>query len=113
MTGDADTMPLAGALAPPMENGELLFESPWQGRVFGMARALCEHGYFDWDEFRDALIDEIGAWDAGDHHGETYHYYDHFLAALNTIVAAKGLLPEDAIAARDEEITNRPHGHDH
>ena len=43
---------LAGDIAPPMANGELVFESPWEGRVFGMARVLCEQGLFEWDEFR-------------------------------------------------------------
>ena len=49
-----ETFGLSPALAPPMANGELLFEAPWQARVFGMARALSEQGLYTWDEFRGA-----------------------------------------------------------
>ena len=61
---EEDSMPLEGAIAPPMANGELIFELPWQGRVFGMARSLCDQGVYEWDEFRENLIDEIAYWDA-------------------------------------------------
>ena len=53
---------LAGPGAPPMVNGELLFEFPWQSRAFGMARVLCEAGIFHWDEFRRLLITNIREW---------------------------------------------------
>ena len=33
---------LDGRIAPPTANGEVVFEAPWQGRVFGMARLLAE-----------------------------------------------------------------------
>ena len=29
-------------MAPPAANGEVVFEAPWQGRVFAMARLLAE-----------------------------------------------------------------------
>ena len=60
----SNDMPLDGTTAPPMANGELIFELPWQGRIFGMARALCNSGLYEWDEFRDHLIAEISTWDA-------------------------------------------------
>ena len=54
---------LNAEVAPPMANGEVLFEAPWQGRVFGMARSLEEAGLYTWDEFREQLIKHIGQWD--------------------------------------------------
>ncbi len=54
---------LTGMAAPPMVNGELTFDAPWQGRVFGIARGLAEHGVFEWDAFRARLIERIAAFD--------------------------------------------------
>ena len=33
---------LGDSLAVPRKNGELVFEAPWEGRVFGMAVALSD-----------------------------------------------------------------------
>ena len=99
-----------------MENGELVFDAPWQGRVFGMARFLAEQGYYSWDEFRGQLIEQIGAWDtsaAALDPTVEYHYYDHFLAALQALLAEKGMLAADDIELRFRAFEARPHGHDH
>ncbi|MEZ5559504.1 MAG: nitrile hydratase accessory protein [Pseudomonadales bacterium] len=102
---------LEGPLAPPMANGEVLFEAPWQGRVFGMARALCEAGLYTWDEFRAELIREIAHWDR-EPAGE-YRYYDHFQRALERLLARKGMLADAQLERRAELLRARPHGHDH
>jgi nitrile hydratase accessory protein len=102
---------LDGDLAPPMSNGEVVFEAPWQGRVFGMARALADAGFYTWDEFRASLIREIASWDRG---GEgDYAYYDHFLRALEGLLEAKGMLDAAAIDQRFLSFRQRPHDHDH
>ena len=110
---DLDTLLLEGPLAPPMANGEVLFEAPWQGRVFGMARVLAESGHYTWDEFRAHLIAQIGAWDRSSESAADYHYYDHFLAALQTLLAEKQLLPAAVLEDRIRTFAERPHGHDH
>ena len=112
-----DDMLLDGNLAPPMANGEVLFDAPWQGRVFGMARVLAEAGHYTWDEFRAHLIAQIGAWDrsaaAAATEGTEYRYYDHFLAALQALLAEKRLLPPALVEERVRMFAGRPHGHDH
>ncbi|HIG39841.1 MAG: nitrile hydratase accessory protein [bacterium] len=115
---DPEEMPLAGKAAPPMANGEVIFEAPWQSRAFGMARVLCEQGEFDWDEFRACLIHRIGQGestetDESSTETEEYQYFDHFLAALTDIVAQKALCSEQEIQHRTREFDARPHGHDH
>lgn len=111
-TGDTD---LTGALAPPMANGEVVFEAPWQGRVFGMARALAEAGVYDWDEFRACLIEEIADWerdgDAGAAAG--YAYYDRFLSAFERLLERKRLVSPTTLGERVAVLRARPHGHDH
>lgn len=103
-------------LEPPMANGEVMFEEPWQSRVFGVARLLAERGHYTWDEFRAHLIREIGDWDrseAGEDPSAEYRYYDHFLAALQALLAEKGMLEAGELESRLEALRARPHDHDH
>lgn len=104
---------LRGEAAPPTANGELVFEAPWQSRVFGMARALCEHGYFHWDEFRAELIRQISDWETSHHDAEPYGYYDLFLAALTQLVERKSLCLNADLTLKEQEFAARPHDHDH
>ena len=104
---------LQGSLAPPMANGEVLFEAPWHGRVFGMARALAQDGAFSWDEFRAYLIEAIGEWDVAANPDSQYEYYTHFLLALERLLAAKDLVAPGALMTRAQDLQHRPHGHDH
>ena len=105
---------LAGAIGtPPMANGELAFEAPWQARVFGMAHGLCDAGIFSWDQFRDALIKEIAHWEAEAATGADYAYYERFQAALEQLLAELGTAPSDQQQIAAEALAARPHGHDH
>jgi nitrile hydratase accessory protein len=102
---------LKGRLEPPIINGEVVFEAPWQGRVFGMAYSLASQGVFEWDEFRACLIDELARWDREG--TGPFEYYDHFLRALEALLLHRGLIGEGELAGRLAEIAARPHGHDH
>ncbi len=101
-----------GAAAPPMANGELLFDAPWQGRVFGMAQSLADAGVLEWEVFRDCLISSIAKWEAA-HLGCEYAYYERFLEALEQVLADRGIVLADELATRATEFEARPHGHDH
>ena len=98
-----------------MTNGELAFEEPWQGRVFGMANSLCDAGLYEWSEFQAHLIRIIGIHDTQSSAADDseYRYYDHFLAAFEALLADKGLMQADVLDARTSEFAARPHGHDH
>jgi cobaltochelatase CobN len=80
---------LDGASRVPRRNGELVFDTPWQGRVFGMAVALSEAGLFPWEEFRRALIGEIAAAEA---RGGEFSYYAAWLAAFERVLGARGVV---------------------
>ena len=110
------TYELGGAAAPPMTNGELVFEAPWQGRVFGIARGLAEQGIYDWDDFRARLIEQIAAFDRGagtTGGGGQYRYYEHFLRALESLLVERGLIAPGELTQRIETFVARPHHHDH
>jgi nitrile hydratase accessory protein len=86
-----------GGLAPasvPRRNGELVFDAPWQGRIFGMAVALSERGVIPWEEFRQALIGAVAAAEA---RGGEFRYYEAWLAAFERVLAARGLVGADEI----------------
>ena len=104
---------LGAEVAPPTENGELVFEAPWEARVFALAHHLCDAGLYSWDEFREALIAEIAQWDAAHPKGEGYVYYERFQAALEALLAARGLVAPSVLEARASQLAARPHGHDH
>ncbi|BBX68660.1 nitrile hydratase accessory protein [Mycolicibacterium psychrotolerans] len=102
-----------GPTAPPRRNGELVFEYPWEGRVFGLVLGLCEAGSFTWPQFREALIARLGQWQAQPAETSSFTYYDHWLAALTDVLAAEGVLSEGDIAERAAALAQRPAGHDH
>ena len=98
-----------GPAAPPRANGELVFEEPWESRAFGVAVALSERDAFEWERFRQELIDEIGAWQ-----GEDWSYYERWLTALQRVLLLDGLLDEAEIEARMAELEEHDaHDHDH
>ncbi len=68
-----------------------VFREPWEAQAFAMTLALHERGLFTWSEWAAALAAEIKrAQAAGDPDtGETY--YQHWLAALEKLVAEKGV----------------------
>jgi nitrile hydratase accessory protein len=75
-------------------DAEHVFSAPWEARAFAIALKLSESGLFTWDEFRDRLIAEVGASDrirARDGTSDHGEYYEHFLRALERIVAEKGI----------------------
>jgi nitrile hydratase accessory protein len=91
-----------------------VFREPWEAEAFAMAVALHERGLFAWSEWTAVLADEIRRAQAkGDPDtGETY--YRHWLAALERIVAEKGVA-DTAVLARyrdawDHAADRTPHG---
>ncbi len=109
VTPDRRIADMEGPGALPRRNGELVFEDAWEGRVFGLAIATYERGLFEWDEFRDRLIEEIAAADrrpfgrlrAGDHDSP---YYERWLAAFERLLVDKDLVSREELATRFEEF---------
>ncbi len=104
-----DKLELIGVVAPPMLNGEVVFEAPWQSRTFAMARALCERHFYEWNEFRERLIDEIDKVKPG----SDFCYFDYFLAALVRLLTEKCLCEIYDLISLEKIYEDRPRGHDH
>ena len=98
----------------PCEAEGPIFREPWEAQAFAMALALHERGLFTWNEWAQTLGEEIRrAQQAGDPDtGETY--YRHWLAALERLVAAKGVASAATLEryrdAWDRAADRTPHG---
>jgi len=98
----------------PAPDDDPVFDAPWQAQAFAMTVRLHEEGCFSWAEWAACLSAEIAAAQArGDpDRGDTY--YDHWLAALEKMVTAKGLVRSADLAARrdawEEAARVAPHG---
>ena len=91
-----------------------VFAAPWQAQAFAMALQLHQQGLFTWPEWAAALSAQIrAAQAAGDADlGDTY--YQHWLAALETLVAEKGAADAHTLArhadAWGHAAERTPHG---
>lgn len=113
MTGLPVELAITGPAAPPRSNGELVFEAPWESRLFGVTMALHETGRFEWREFQQRLIAAVQCWEADAPEGEVYRYYERWAEALESLLDDRGIVTGEAIDARAISLAARPAGHDH
>lgn len=111
-----DAVGRAAEAAPslPRDDNGPVFREPWEAQCFAMALSLHERGLFTWSEWAAMLADEIKRAQAlgNPDMGETY--YQHWQAALERVVAAKGVTDPDTLAryrnAWDNAADRTPHG---
>jgi nitrile hydratase accessory protein len=98
----------------PRDDDGPVFREPWEAQAFAMTLALQEGGLFTKEEWSAALGVEIKrAQAAGDPDtGETY--YRHWLAALERLIAEKGVANAETLHryydAWDHAADRTPHG---
>jgi nitrile hydratase accessory protein len=98
----------------PRDDDGPVFREPWEAEAFAMTVALHERGVFTWKEWTETLGAEIKrAQASGDPDtGETY--YLHWLAALERLVAEKGVTTSDTLDryrhAWEHACERTPHG---
>jgi len=81
-----------GAQAPlPRDNGELVFEEPWQGRALGMGVVALQRSGASWAEFRRHLVTAIATRPPRDGESEATAYYGAWLDALEGLLAERDL----------------------
>jgi nitrile hydratase accessory protein len=112
---DPDSNPDIDALpALPRDDAGPVFKAPWEAQAFAMALELHRRGVFTWREWAGTLAEEIAhakthhEWDDGS------HYYERWLAALETLVARKQVVGEADLSRRvdawDAAARATPHG---
>ena len=110
-----DVFAAAAEVAPiPVCADGPVFSAPWEAQAFAMTLRLHERGVFTWSEWADALASAIKRAQAAGDHDDGSTYYAHWLAALETIVAEKGVTDPVALegrrAAFDRAAHATPHG---
>lgn len=87
------------------------FTEPWQAHVFALTVHLHEQGVFTWPEWAEALSAEVRRPDAAPDGSD---YYEHWTAALQSILTAKGVAEVDDVdevsAAWERAAEATPHG---
>ena len=92
--------------------GQRPFELPWGLRAFAMAVAAYHNGHYEWSEFQLSLIESIRQWERGEA-GEPWSYYEHWLTALETVLASSGALSEAALDDRTRQVLATPRTANH
>ncbi len=87
-----------------------VFAEPWQAQAFALTLKLHEGGAFTWPEWAAALSVEL----ARDPDDNGSRYYDHWVAALEGLVAGRALAQPAELAARKaawaQAYRRTPHG---
>ena len=112
LTIDSDR--LADLPRLPRDDGGPVFAEPWQAQAFALAVRLSEQGHYTWKEWASALAAQLQAAADRGEPDDGSRYYEHWLAALESLVVAKGLADRPALDTRKEEwaaaYRDTPHG---
>jgi nitrile hydratase accessory protein len=95
-----------------------VFAEPWQAQVFALAVELSAQGYFRWKEWTSALAQELKSAaeraPKGGDPDDGSRYYEHWLAALERLAAAKALTNRAELSSRKQAwadtYRSTPHG---
>jgi nitrile hydratase accessory protein len=100
--------------ALPRDSEGPVFRAPWEAQAFAMTLSLHARGMFTWREWAACLAAELGAAVARGEPDDGTHYYEHWLAALEKLVAEKKIVPGDELERRviawDTAARATPHG---
>jgi nitrile hydratase accessory protein len=98
----------------PRDESGPVFAEPWQAQAFALAVRLSEQGYFTWKEWAEALAAELKTAAGRGEPDDGSRYYEHWLAALERLVSAKGLSTSAELLERKEAwaeaYRHTPHG---
>ena len=91
-----------------------VFAEPWQAQAFAMAVQLSAAGHFTWTEWTTALGAQLQAAADRGEPDDGSRYFEHWLAALEHLVAEKQLTDLTALRARKaawaDAYRHTPHG---
>ena len=98
----------------PRDAGGPVFAEPWQAQTFALAVQLSAAGHFTWTEWTTALGAQLQAVVGRGEPEEGSRYFEHWLAALEHLVAEKQLTDLTVLRKRKEAwadaYRHTPHG---
>lgn len=97
-----------------LEPDKSVFNQPWEAEAFAIVFALHQAGLITWGAWAATLADEIRRAQAGGDPDTGETYYSHWLAALERVVAERGIASVDTQAhyrdAWRRAAQRTPHG---
>jgi nitrile hydratase accessory protein len=89
-------------VSPPKSNGKLTFQEGWTQIAFAIAIDLSKQGYFEWEDFRQGMINAIGDWEkTHELDDRSWSYYKCWTDVLESLILKSGLV---AASELDEQI---------
>jgi nitrile hydratase accessory protein len=110
-SADSLVQQIEQAMKLPRENGELVFRSLWESRIFAMAVLLSEKGLYPWKAFNQEFVQ--GIQETEKQHPEEdvasayYHLWAEALAKL--LLDQELLTPQQLQTRADEFATGQRH----
>lgn len=93
--------------APPRQDGHLHFDRDWEKMAFGVAIALSKQGHYEWEDFRQTLIETISEWEATHNLDDPeWDYYQCWVAALEKVVVKSGVLQPGELEVQMAQLLN-------
>jgi nitrile hydratase accessory protein len=87
------------------------FAEPWQAHAFALVLHLHAQGVFTWTEWAQALAEELRR---GEREAAPAGYYGHWLAAIERLLLARGLVDRRTLVERRDAwvqaYRTTPHG---
>jgi nitrile hydratase accessory protein len=113
MRSDEPSIGDVGSIVPAVTD-EPVFREPWEAQAFALTVLLHQRGLFTWAEWAQALGAQIAGAAPNANAAADTPYYQHWLAALETLVAAKGASSPDELTrfqrAWQHAAHRTPHG---
>ena len=98
----------------PGGHAEPVFLEPWHAEIFSLAVALNRKGVFTWSEWVETFSSAVREIPTDEGESPETAYYCRWLAALERLVAQRGLSSREEMARRKEEwrraYLRTPHG---
>lgn len=95
------------------DESSILFENPWEARVFAIAVSLHELGLYTWREWTQTLATRIADAQAAATFDAGESCYRHWLDALEDLLTRNGIDPAETMRWRDawrHAAGRTPHG---
>jgi nitrile hydratase accessory protein len=93
----------------PRDDDGPVFEEPWQAQAFAVVVELIDAGLITRKEWASRLGATLKAAEDRGEYDTGLRYYDHWLAALESLVVDKGIAGLDELAAEKDDVRENDH----
>ncbi len=91
---------------------DVAFDAAWEIRAFALAVAAHRQGTYEWQEFQDALVTSIARSESAEE-GRSMSYYDHWVEALEVVLAGAGVVDAGDLDDRTRTVLATPRDLEH